>query len=156
MSTINQIEVNGTTYDIGGTKIVTSDSKTSLQVVTSLSNIQGDVRGNGAVDLQQYRNREDQIASGDYSITVGYGNTASGYNVKNTIYYNDKTYGKLRIVAMNSSIPLYSVIRIKNYDGYDIYAIVLDRGVGSGVIDLLVENESKASKLGIRKNIEIK
>ena len=83
------------------------------------------------------------------------GNTASGYNVKNTIYYNDKTYGKLRIVAMNSSMPLYSVIRIKNYDGYNIYAIVLDRGVGSGVIDLLVENESKASKLGIRKNIEI-
>lgn len=80
-------------------------------------------------------------------------NTASGYNVRNTIYYNDKTYGTLRIVAMKD-LPLYSVIKIKNYD-YDIYAIVLDRGVGSGVIDLLVESESKASKLGIRKNIQI-
>jgi 3D (Asp-Asp-Asp) domain-containing protein len=81
------------------------------------------------------------------------GNTASGYNVRNTIYYNDATYGKLRIVAMKD-LKLYSIIRIKNYDT-EIYAIVLDRGVGSGVIDLLVENEKKASQLGIRKNIEI-
>lgn len=82
------------------------------------------------------------------------GNTASGYNVRNTIYYNDATYAKLRIVAMKD-LPLYSVIKIKNYDGKDIFAIVLDRGVGSSVIDLLVENEAIASKLGIRKNIEI-
>lgn len=82
------------------------------------------------------------------------GNTASGYNVRNTIYYNDAFYGRLRIVAMKN-IPLYSVIKIKNYDGRDIFAIVLDRGVGSGIIDLLVENEAIASKLGIRNNIEI-
>lgn len=82
------------------------------------------------------------------------GNTASGYNVRNTIHYYDKTYENLRIVAMKD-LPLYSVIKIKNYDGRDIFAIVLDRGVGSGVIDLLVESEEKASKLGIRKNIEI-
>lgn len=82
------------------------------------------------------------------------GNTASGYNVRNTIYYNDAFYGRLRIVAMKN-LPFYSVIKIKNYDGRDIFAIVLDRGVGSGVIDLLVENEAIASKLGIRKNIEI-
>ena len=82
------------------------------------------------------------------------GNTASGYNVRNTIYYNDSTYGILRIVAMKD-LSLYSVIKIKNYDKRDIFAIVLDRGVGSGVIDLLVENEKKASDLGKRKNIEI-
>lgn len=82
------------------------------------------------------------------------GNTASGYNVRNTIHYYDKTYENLRIAAMKD-LPLYSVIKIKNYDGRDIFAIVLDRGVGSGVIDLLVESEEKASKLGIRKNIEI-
>ena len=101
------------------------------------------------------------MKEGTYKLThYGYdckgcgGSTASGYNVRNTIYYNDSTYGKLRIVAMKN-LPLYSVIKIKNYDGIDIIAIVLDRGVGSGVIDLLVQNESTASKLGIRKNIEI-
>lgn len=103
------------------------------------------------------------IKSGTYKIThYGYdckgcsGTTASGFNVRNTIYYNDPTYGKLRIVAMSSSIPLYSVIKIKNYKlGGDIYAIVLDRGVGSGVIDLLVESEKKASQLGIQKGVGI-
>lgn len=54
----------------------------------------------------------------------------------------DATYAKLRIVAMKN-LPLYSIIKIKNYDGRDIFAIVLDRGVGSGVIDLLVENEKQ-------------
>lgn len=81
------------------------------------------------------------------------GNTASGYNVRNTIYYYDKTYENLRIVAMKD-LPLYSVIKIKNYDGRDIFAIVLDRP-RDNIIDLLVESEEKASKLGIRKNIEI-
>lgn len=84
------------------------------------------------------------------------GVTATGYNVRNTIYYNDSTYGKVRIVAMNKDIPLYSIIKIKNYKlGGDITAIVLDRGVGSGVIDLLVENEKKSSKLGIQNNVQI-
>ena len=83
------------------------------------------------------------------------GNTASGYNVRKTIYYNDKTYGKVRIVAMKN-LPLYSVIKIKNYKlGGDITAIVLDRGVGSGVIDLLTESEKKSSQLGIQKGVQI-
>lgn len=83
------------------------------------------------------------------------GNTAAGYNVKHTIYYNDSSYGKVRIVAMKN-IPLYSIIKIKNYKlGGDITAIVLDRGVGSNVIDLLVESEKKSSQLGIQKGVQI-
>lgn len=82
------------------------------------------------------------------------GATATGYNVRNTIYYKDPTYGSLRIVAMRN-MPLYSVIKIKNYDGQDIMAIVLDRCKSGSIVDLLVQNESTASKLGIRRNIEI-
>ena len=100
--------------------------------------------------------------SGTYKLThYGYnckgcgGRTATGYDISKTIYYNDPTHGKLRIVAMKD-LQLYSVIKINNYKlGGDIYAIVLDRGVGSGVIDLAVENESKASQLGIQNNVEI-
>lgn len=84
------------------------------------------------------------------------GNTAIGYNVKNTIYYNDKDYGKVRIVAMCSKYPLYSIIKIKNYKfGGDILAIVIDRGVGCGTIDLLTTSEKKSSQLGIQNNIKI-
>lgn len=83
------------------------------------------------------------------------GTTASGYNVRNTIYYNDNTYGKIRVVAMRD-LPLYSVIKIKNYrQSGDIIAIVLDKPKYYGIIDLLVESEKKSSQLGIQKNVQI-
>lgn len=84
------------------------------------------------------------------------GRTATGYDISKTIYYNDSTYGKVRIVAMCSKYPLYSIIKIKNYKlGGDTLAIVLDRGVGCGTIDLAVKNEKTASKYGIQNNIQI-
>lgn len=83
------------------------------------------------------------------------GTTASGYNVRNTIYYNDNTYGKIRVVAMRD-LPLYSVIKIKNYrQSGDIIAIVLDKPKHYGIIDVLVESEKKSSQLGIQNNVQI-
>lgn len=138
---VNDLETTTTSIKVETTNITTT-FKTTKKVIKTTKQI-------------------TTMKEGTYKLThYGYdckgcgGNTASGYNVRNTIYYNDPTYGKLRIVAMKN-LPLYSVIKIKNYDGIDIIAIVLDRGVGSGVIDLLVQNESTASKLGIRNNIEI-
>lgn len=78
------------------------------------------------------------------------GNTASGYYVGNTITYNDSTYGTVRIVAADKSIPFYSIVRISNVPGMDtITAIVLDTGgaVGFGkatLFDLLFASESGA------------
>ena len=84
------------------------------------------------------------------------GRTATGYDISKTQYYNDSTYGKVRIVAMCSKYPLYSIYKIKNYKlGGDTLAIVLDRGVGCGTIDLAVKNEKTASKYGIQNNIQI-
>lgn len=83
------------------------------------------------------------------------GLTATGWDARN-IYYNDEEYGEVRIVATSKAIPLYSIIKIYNYKlGGDITAIVLDRGVGNGVIDLLVENEAKSSQLGIQKGVKV-
>lgn len=83
------------------------------------------------------------------------GITASGFNAKKSIWYNDKEYGQIRVVATNKDFPLYSVIRLNNYGNGNVIAIVLDRGVGRGVIDVLVESEAKASKLGIKRNVTI-
>lgn len=84
------------------------------------------------------------------------GFTASGFDARHSIYYYDTQFGKVRIVAMSKSMPLYSVIKIKNYKlGGDIIAIVLDRGVGNGVIDLLANSENEARQLGIQKGVEI-
>ncbi len=64
----------------------------------------------------------------------------NGQDARNgNIYYDDSEYGTLRIVAMSSTIPCGSIIRI-NVDAYDpdgMYAIVLDRGVSGNMVDLL-------------------
>jgi len=84
------------------------------------------------------------------------GITASGYNVKNTIYYHDKDYGKVRIVAADKSLPFGTIIRIKDLDTFDnIIAIVLDRGSAIGFkrkvyFDLLYKNEKSTSSFGKR------
>jgi len=78
------------------------------------------------------------------------GMTSSGYDVSNSITYSDYQYGEVRIVAADSSIPLYSIVRISNIPGSDpIIAIVLDRGGNVGfnrftLFDLLFSSESSA------------
>ena len=67
-----------------GTQIVpvteASVTKTSLQAVTNLTpTYTGNTRGNGAVDLQQSRSANSQVASGYYSVAMGGSNTASSY-----------------------------------------------------------------------------
>lgn len=66
----------------------------------------------------------------------------NGQDARNgNIWYEDSEYGKIRIVASSKTLVCGSIIRI-NIDEYDnMYAIVLDRGVGTGVIDLLKESE---------------
>lgn len=88
------------------------------------------------------------------------GYTSTGYNVSDgRLYYNDSTYGNVRIVAGGSEIPNYSIIRIKNSSfGSEIYAIKLDRGGDIGVgkrflIDMLTNTEE--SKGGVEYNIVV-
>ncbi len=86
------------------------------------------------------------------------GTTASGYNVRNNIYYNDKKYGKVRIVAADKSLPFGTIIRINNLDiSIDpVLAIVLDRGSAIGFnkkvyFDLLYKSEKATSSFGVKK-----
>ncbi len=84
------------------------------------------------------------------------GITKSGYNVKNTIYYNDKEYGKIYIVAADKKYKLGSIVRLSDIEGYnDIIAIVLDRGslIGnnkSSQIDLLLKTDKECINFGRR------
>lgn len=86
------------------------------------------------------------------------GKTASGYNVKKTIYYNDKTYGKVRIVAADRLLPFGTIVRISNLSGFKepIIAIVLDRGGAIGFnkkvyFDLLYPSEKASNSFGRKK-----
>ena len=85
---------------------------------------------------------------------VGWGQNVTGGN----IYYNDSTYGQLRIVAGDKKYPYGTIVRIKNSRaGHDIMAIVLDRGGSVGIgkatmFDLLFASGSEASSFGTSKN----
>lgn len=84
------------------------------------------------------------------------GITASGYNVRNNIYYNDKEYGKIRILAADKSLPFGTIVRIKDLFSEPILAIVLDRGSAIGFkkksnFDLLYKSEKDTNSFGKRK-----
>ena len=88
------------------------------------------------------------------------GYTASGRYIGNSIYYNDKDYGKVRIVAADKSYPFGTIVRLNNlkYYGKEIYAIVLDRGGAIGknkraIFDLLLPNEKSANDFGVAKKV---
>ncbi len=88
------------------------------------------------------------------------GITSTGVDISDgRLYYQDKTYGNIRIVAAGTEIKKWSVIRIKNSSlGVNTLAIVLDRGgsIGLGkkfLIDMLTN--SMENKGGIEKNITI-
>lgn len=86
------------------------------------------------------------------------GRTASGqYVLEGNIYYNDPTFGNIRIVAADKSIPFGSIIKIIGLSISEdpILAIVLDRGGMIGFaegkhsyFDLLYKSEADASTFG--------
>ena len=88
------------------------------------------------------------------------GRLASGINAKNgNIYYNDKKYGKIRIVAGDRKYKFGTIVRIKNSKaGNNIIAIVLDRGSSIGIgkkflFDLLYASEKDAKKYEVSYNV---
>lgn len=86
------------------------------------------------------------------------GKTASGqYVMDGNIYYNDPTFGNIRIVAADKTIPFGSIIRISGLSIFSepILAIVLDRGGMIGFaegkhsyFDLLYKSEKDAASFG--------
>lgn len=78
----------------------------------------------------------------------------SSYYVKDgTTTYPDLEYGTVRIVASSSNLPCGSIVRFElpSISNDPIIAIVLDRGVLGNDLDLLMANESDASRYVGRK-----
>lgn len=75
------------------------------------------------------------------------------------IYYNDKEYGTIRILAADKSIPCGSIIHIKNFkfvENKEFIGIVLDRGsaIVGLTMDLLYSSETDTVVIGRQRNIE--
>ena len=87
--------------------------------------------------------------AGDCALCSGYLACPPRTNVlKEGIYYNDKTYGTIRIVASSRNYPCGTIIRfnVKKVSDEPIIAIILDRGVPGNDIDLLTDSEEYAIK----------
>ena len=99
--------------------------------------------------------------SGYGSDVEGSGYTYSGYYIRDTIYYNDPTYGELRILAGDSSIPMGTVIEVSNSNAGNFTGIVLDTGrnIGFGRVydfDLLFKTSKEAINYGVSRNATFK
>ena len=77
------------------------------------------------------------------------GTLASGFYAGNgNIYYQDSTYGSVRIVAGDRSYPFGTMVKVSGTPLGDFNAIVLDRGGGIGfgkrfLFDLLFPSEAE-------------
>ena len=77
------------------------------------------------------------------------GTLASGFYAGNgNIYYQDSTYGSVRIVAGDRSYPFGTIVKVSGTPLGDFNAIVLDRGGGIGfgkrfLFDLLFPSEAE-------------
>ena len=77
------------------------------------------------------------------------GTLASGFYAGNgNIYYQDSTYGSVRIVAGDRSYPFGTIVKVSGTPLGDFNAIVLDRGGGIGfgkrfLFDLLFSSEAE-------------
>ena len=146
------------TYDISRNR--------SLKAVNLVSKYKKPV-----VEIKNAKDFKSAIKTGKTNPTTfngkmtGYGPDCKGcgggvscirYNVRNgNIYYNDKDYGKIRILAADKKIPCGTIIRVSNLRKYkDFYAIVLDRGgaIKGNLMDLLFVSE-KSVDIG-RENVK--
>lgn len=95
---------------------------------------------------------------GDCPLCSGYLACPPRTNVlKEGIYYNDKTYGTVSIVASSKNYPCGTILKfnVKKLSDKPVIAIVLDRGVSGNVIDLLTDSKDYAvKKIGRVKNLE--
>ncbi len=130
---LNSSSGGGSTGD-WGTKVVTENEKTSIIAIPNITNDDNDrVRGNGAVDLQMFRNNPTQVARGmssfvagryssangsfafsfgehnrasaNYSAVFGESNNASGKH--SSVFGNQNTNNIDGVVCNNNTIPDY-------------------------------------------------
>ena len=159
--------------------IIVSGNNKSYIVTSNVNNVKSIQSSRIVTDYEKLKivsNTNDIKKYGkDYKIEftgtlTGYGPDCEGCigvvyckphpNVQNgNIYYNDKEYGKIRIVAADYSIPCGSIVKISNFkfmEYKDFYGIVLDRGsaIVGLTMDLLYPSEDDTIIIGRQRNIK--
>ena len=137
------------TYNVSTLSVVMNDSLEKSLDVEVIQQNQKELFSKGTYNALYSFTGELTGYAGDCPLCSGYLACPPRTNVlKKGIYYNDKTYGKVRIVASSRKYSCGTILKfkVKKLSDEPIIAIVLDRGVGGNVIDLLTESEEYASK----------
>ena len=141
--------VNKETYSVSTLSVATNTNYGKNVDVSVIKKTQSELYAQGVYNPVYTFVGELTGYAGDCPLCSGYLACPPRTNVlKEGIYFNDKTYGTVRIVASSKKYPCGTILRFKvgKLSSEPILAIVLDRGVGGNVIDLLTENEDYARK----------
>lgn len=157
-----------TTYNVNNTK--------SIQAVRLADQYSNFLEEKAPVMPLVYDNFDEAIAVAQTGMQASFVGKLTGYgpdckgcggtsacpprqNFKNgNIYYNDATYGKVRVVAADRALPCGSIVRLNNVSIYNepIIAIVMDRGgaVKGKHLDLLFETQKNMQGMHTQNNIQ--
>ncbi len=76
----------------------------------------------------------------------------------NNIYFEDTTYGTVRILAADMAIPCGSIVKVSNvtFSNEPIIGIVLDRGgaIKGNIMDFLIAETDDPNVVGRQKNVQ--
>ncbi len=153
-------------YSMSTTNTNGVKSVQSSQIIKRYDKIEKIIKVNNTKEIKLYgpQNKIEFVGT-----LTGYGPDCEGcggrvgcyphQDVRNgNIYYTDKEYGKIRIVASDKSIPCGSIIKIDNFKfnkNESFYAITLDRGsaIVGLTMDLLYPSEADTDIIGRNYNI---
>ena len=134
---------------------IIEEKKEEVKVDSPVNNNQNSANDNNQQQITEVLETFTGKMSG-YGADIG-DYTASEHYIGDSIYYNDKEYGQIRILSGGSEYPYGTIVRVKNSNVGTFIGIVLDRGPNIGkdrkfVFDLLFETSSEALRYGTSNN----
>lgn len=156
--------IDTTTNEDSGEEIV---SQISTNVVDDDSDDKGSTSADNTSDESTTHEAKIDILETQVGKMSGYGpdcNGCSGYLASGkyvgdgTIYYDDPTYGSVRILAGDVTYKFGTIIRVNNSNAGSFIGIVLDRGgsIGFGkkyLFDLLYSSQGEAAVDEVSYNV---
>ncbi|MGM9881301.1 MAG: hypothetical protein ACI31S_00440 [Bacilli bacterium] len=152
-----------------------SSSNTDDSKVTDENTKKEENKKEEVISNVEGKNASDNRVSLDYDVIETYigsltgygpdcykcsGKTKSGYNLNESIYYDDDEFGTVRILAGDPSFGKNAIFRVSNVPGMDSFiAIVLDTGSNVGfdrgtLFDLAFATEKDPNIIGLTQNVK--
>lgn len=166
-SEVLNIEDEQLNYEDDSTVDEDKDEEDIVEVSTKIISDVSDKRISSDTDDSSVEDIKKDVLETNVGKMSGYGPDCKGcsgylasgkYVGDGSVYYDDSTYGKVRILAGDSIYKFGTIIRVSNSNVGSFLGIVLDRGgsIGFGkkyLFDLLYTSESEAMADEVSYNV---